>query len=419
MPKQLVESTTLVEATTASDSKSGRMTIQVITPGWGSSGYYSQAVCEAAAPLVKTGTQMFLDHPSATENADRPERSVRDIAAVITEAGRWDAKLGAVVAECKVVGPFREPLTDLAEHIGLSIRGSATDITIGEAEGRTGPIVEGLADIASVDFVTRAGRGGKVLQVLESARFVSEATADDRARQLSDVVRAAHSADGVYAWVTDMDAERQVVWYQLSTNGPGPSRTWEQTYDVGDNDVDITLTGDPIEVSRVTKYVPVTRPDSTNPTTTETAEVIMGKIQIEEAEHTGLVEKAGRVDSLVSENATLKQKVTTFEEADAERGRLERAGVLLAESAKTAGVTFTKLEERGLLASLPVKDGALDEETFTKSVDEAAAEVLEAAKNTTGGLRGFGASTSDTAVDESAPTATPWGRPLAENKKGA
>jgi hypothetical protein len=51
----------------------------------------------------------------------------------------------------------------------VSILGDATDIYEGEAEGRRGRIIEGLAKVHSVDFVTRAGRGGQVLQVLESA----------------------------------------------------------------------------------------------------------------------------------------------------------------------------------------------------------------------------------------------------------
>lgn len=178
-PRALRESTRLAEAATSSDASSGRMRIQVLSPGWGTSGYYSPEVCEAAAALVPVGTQMFIDHPSESDRHDRPERSVRDIAAFVTEAARWDPQRQATVAECQVVGPYKEVLTDLAEHIGLSISGSATDIYEGEAEGRRGPIIEGLAAISSVDFVTRAGRGGRVLQVLESARHrLAEAVSD-------------------------------------------------------------------------------------------------------------------------------------------------------------------------------------------------------------------------------------------------
>src|SRR5699024_9040925 len=48
---------------------------------WGSSGYYSREVLERDGPTTwPAGTQVYLDHPTATEDYDRPERSVRDLA---------------------------------------------------------------------------------------------------------------------------------------------------------------------------------------------------------------------------------------------------------------------------------------------------------------------------------------------------
>src|SRR3546814_15388711 len=121
------------------------------------------------------------------------------------------------------------------ENVGLASGGSATDITGGEAEGRTGPIIEGLADIASVDFVTRAGRGGRVLSVLESARpevveravarGISEATADERRTQLSDAVRPAYAAHDRHAWVQAFAAA--TAWCPASAEN-GRSRTWRK-----------------------------------------------------------------------------------------------------------------------------------------------------------------------------------------------
>ena len=58
----------------------------------------------------------------------------------------------------------------------------------------------------------------------------------------------------------------------------------------------------------------------------------------------------------------------------AEHRRTTRAREVIAERAREAGVRFTPLEERGLLANLPTgEDGGLDEAAFTTSVDEAAA----------------------------------------------
>lgn len=166
MPTTLTESTPLSEAATTISP--GQLDVTIITPGWGSSGYYSPEVLEAAvgAGLISKGTPMYLDHASQSDRADRPERSVRDIAAVFTEEARWTGN--ALVARAQVFSPYRELLTEMAPHIGVSISGSATDVVLGEVDGRSGPIVEGLAEISSVDFVTRAGRGGKAA-VIESA----------------------------------------------------------------------------------------------------------------------------------------------------------------------------------------------------------------------------------------------------------
>lgn len=397
MPKPLSESLHLHEATASTDSETGLLEVEFITPGWGSSGYYSREVVEAAAPLFAVGTHMYFDHPTASENADRPERSVRDLAAVITEAGTVDKTTGGVRGKVQPLAPYRQLLTDetFAKNVGVSIRGSASDIVLGEAEGRRGPIVEGLEHITSVDFVTRAGRGGKVLQVLESERFVNEATADDRARQLSDAVRAAYSGEDQYAWVMDQDAERQVVWYQLTGSGAVRSRTFEQTYDVGDNDVDITLTGDPLEVSRVTKYVPVNPAGRT--TTQESEEDTMP--QIEEARLRQLEEAAGRVTTLEERATTAEAENKALKEAAVVRGRTDRALTIVAERAKAAEVTFTPREVKGFVADITLTEsGEFDEAAFTKLVDEDAAHVKVA--RGVGNVTGFGGGVVDQTVTE-------------------
>ena len=164
--------TNLVEtaATAPAVTGPGRIKVGLITPGWGSSGYYSDKVLENAAAdrVWPAGTHIFFDHPSESEIHDRPERSVRDLAAVTTEDATWDGT--GLVAEAKVIGPYRDLVTDdvFTEAVGMSIRASA-ETTTGEAGGRKGVIVSRLIEGQSVDLVTRAGRGGKVLAVLESA----------------------------------------------------------------------------------------------------------------------------------------------------------------------------------------------------------------------------------------------------------
>ncbi len=160
---------TLVETTrTGSTPKpggSGRMLLQLITPGQGSSGFYPAATLQEAgrAKVFAKDCPQYLDHPTESERFDRPERSVRDLVGVLTEDARWTGS--ALVAEVQVFGPYRELLAEMAPHVGVSIRAQ------GQVEAREGVnTVTELVAAESVDYVTRAGRGGRVLQLLESAR---------------------------------------------------------------------------------------------------------------------------------------------------------------------------------------------------------------------------------------------------------
>lgn len=178
MPEQLTEARAqiLAEAT----GTPGRYRVQLINPGWGSSGHYSpQVLAEAAGRRVfPAGLHMYADHPTATENADRPERSVRDLWAVLSS----DATVGpdgGLVAEAQVFAPYRPLVEDMREAIGLSIR-AAGQFQLGEADGRQGRIITSIDEAMSVDFVTSAGRGGRILELVESAR--GEALTETTAR---------------------------------------------------------------------------------------------------------------------------------------------------------------------------------------------------------------------------------------------
>lgn len=161
---QLTEATTVAPTAAAG----GRLRVTLVTPGWGSSGHYSAAVLEAAAKdkVWPAGTQCFADHPTQRDLNDRPERSIRDLAAVLVSDGRWTGS--GLVAEAQLLPGWVETLgkKEMAAVIGMSIRASA-EVEMGEAEGRRGRIVTKIVEGQSVDFVTRAGRGGRY-EVLES-----------------------------------------------------------------------------------------------------------------------------------------------------------------------------------------------------------------------------------------------------------
>lgn len=141
----------------------GKYRIRIITPGKGSSGIYLAENLAESAHLFKAGTEMFIDHPTESEEWERPERSLRDYAGVFLE----DATVGedgALYTVCKVFSGVNELIKDKWEHIGVSIN-AWCDEPISE----TG-VVPVFSGVRSVDFVTAPGAGGGIVDLLESNR---------------------------------------------------------------------------------------------------------------------------------------------------------------------------------------------------------------------------------------------------------
>ena len=159
----------------------GTALIKIITPGWGSSGYYAGAMLERDAPAVyKAGTQMFMDHPTAADDKARPERSLTNLAGFITEEGKFlkEGPQGpGVYARAQILSPYRNFLNEAAQIIGVSHRALGKGIS-GSAEGKQGKIIESLTRCLSVDFVTLPGRGGAVVPMLEAYRKNAEQLAE-------------------------------------------------------------------------------------------------------------------------------------------------------------------------------------------------------------------------------------------------
>jgi hypothetical protein len=156
----------LHESTAAVGTESlgeGKYRIRIIVPGQGSSGIYTAENLAESAPLFKAGTEMFIDHPTESEEWERPERSIRDYAGVFLE----DATVGedgALYTICKVFSGVNEIIRDKWEHIGVSINAWCN-----EPIAETG-VVPVFAGVRSVDFVTAPGAGGAVIDLLESNR---------------------------------------------------------------------------------------------------------------------------------------------------------------------------------------------------------------------------------------------------------
>lgn len=145
----------------AEDDGAGRYRIRIIAPGRGSTGMYTAPNLAESAPLFVPGTHMFFDHQTMTEDWERPERSVRDLAGVFESAAEIMPD-GSLEADIKVYPSVNGIIRERWADIGVSINGWSVD--------EIGPdgVVPPLAGIQSVDFVTRAGAKGAVLEVLES-----------------------------------------------------------------------------------------------------------------------------------------------------------------------------------------------------------------------------------------------------------
>lgn len=146
--------------------------IRIATPGWGTSGYYSAEVLKRDGPKVfPSGTQMYWNHPTEAETNERPEGDLDKLAAVTTAPAKWmdNGPDGAgLYTEAKLREKYSADVAELKNDIGVSLRALGRFST-GKAEGKEGVIIEQLVRGKSIDFVTQAGRGGKVLELFESA----------------------------------------------------------------------------------------------------------------------------------------------------------------------------------------------------------------------------------------------------------
>lgn len=188
-------------------AESASAQIKLIAPGWGSSGYYSPTLLRKDGPSIFTaGTKMFWDHPTANEEAARPEGSLTKLAGELTENATYleDGMHGpGLYARAKVFDRWASDLAEIKDHIGVSIRATGVART-GEAEGKRGPIIETLHSAKSVDFVTSPGAGGKVLQLFEAAGRTVGAAATQKT---TGVVAGESNQRGDVATMTEQEIQ--------------------------------------------------------------------------------------------------------------------------------------------------------------------------------------------------------------------
>lgn len=135
----------------------------------GASAYYPRQVLEAATGLFKGDPiRIYADHPTPTEEDERPVRSVKDIVGFVQEGVQFDGK--DLVGEVTFLPSQIERYRELAEAglIGLSVR----------AQGdfaEDGTTLAKFTRILSVDVVTQPGAGGEFRSITESSASMSGA----------------------------------------------------------------------------------------------------------------------------------------------------------------------------------------------------------------------------------------------------
>lgn len=369
-----------------------RYRVRVIEgPRWGSSGYYTSEAIDSAAAALSRGTKIFLDHPSASEDRDRPERSLRDLAARID--GPVTREADGVYAVMDVLPHWVPVVASLASagDLDLSIRAIA-EFHPGEAEGRAGVIVDKIIEYLSVDMVTEAGAGGRVLELIESARTpATETTARDRADHLRAALAAYQQGEDDYLWVRDHDETRGLVWFEQG------DRIWQQPYT--GTETGVTLDGPPVEVYATTTYHPVdaagdTEEESTMP-------------QIDEAEYQRLTEAA---NAKTKAEQDLADAVKRAEAAEAERDAATTQATEAAAAAVEAAIAGSALPD---LAKDRVREAA----KTNPGLDVTAAIKAEAdylAALTPTRPAEFGTTTAAESTTTK-PSVSPWGRKIQEN----
>jgi hypothetical protein len=361
-------------------TKTGRTYLaRFIDAGEGSSAFYTPEVLKQAATdrIFAEGTRIHLDHPRRSDDRELPERSVKDWCAVFAADAVYNETAQALEAPIRVFAPYQALIAEMWEQVGMSIRAWAD--TEPTPSGK--PKIVRFTEAGSVDFVTQAGRGGKLLEVLES-RMV-EATYRDRRDQIETAVKGQYQTDQQYVWVRDFDDTQ--VWFETDEG-----HCWQQTYQIAADDLSVSLTGDAVEVRPVVQYVPV-KPEGE---TESNKEATMP--QIDEAKLAELTAAADRVSTLEAQLAEKDNKI-----AEKDQALKAHDNSLLAGKALATVEGFDKLPELAqarvaeqLSKSVPTNEaGDFDGEKFNTVAVEAVkqeADYLAKVAPVNEHLHGFG-----------------------------
>ena len=235
--------------------------VKIISPGRGSSGYYTEELLRRDGPEVfKPGTLMYINHATDAEEAARPEGDWEKLAAVTTGNAYWDAngKAGpAMYAPADVFTKHADEVKEKAPHTGVSIRARGhyveaasglpkPKIKLSESkiapDGKPG-LIGRLIAADSIDLVTKAGRDGKLL--FESASHnLNEGGADDMTEaQLREVADLRSTVRKLTERLAKPDAESVINEYLGTVYVTEGVRAWVRKH-LLERPIPLTAAGD-------------------------------------------------------------------------------------------------------------------------------------------------------------------------------
>ncbi len=173
---------TVTEGVQVKEAKKATIPVCIIKPGWGSMAFYGKDMIKESGPKAfKKNTHMYLNHATETEQIERPEGDVNDLASVLAKDAYWDENgpVGpGLYSEALVFPDYEGQIMSKGPYIGCSINAGIKAVP-GTVEGRTGLIAQSFERAYSIDYVTKAGAGGApIVPVTESQRGSAPTTTE-------------------------------------------------------------------------------------------------------------------------------------------------------------------------------------------------------------------------------------------------
>lgn len=195
----------------------GTYPVVLITPGQGSSGYYSEALLkEYAATTWPEGTHSYINHLQEGE-----VRSPEKMMGVLTETAHWDEAQQAVVSRVKPFKHWAPFVEEVYKYTGMSISAGGEG-SVQEIDGNQTFVVESLtASIDNtVDMVSYAGRGGKIVERLYESAIGTQTPASQDAgdqRKVAENMALEEKVDHLTSVVETLSAKFDSVLTENET----------------------------------------------------------------------------------------------------------------------------------------------------------------------------------------------------------